>query len=336
MTSEPTTVSLVIPGRNCAATIRQCLDAALAIRESNPETLREIIFVDDGSTDETAEIVAGRPITMLSGTGTGPGAARNLGWRAATSQLIWFVDADCVAEPDALAKLLPHMADAVVGGVSGSYGTMTEHSLLSCLIHEEIVERHRRMGMRVNFLATFNVLYRRAALESVGGFDERFLKGQDAELSFRVMDAGYVLHFEMASRVNHYHPTKLGAYLRTQRQQGYWRLFLHMGHKGRAMGDSYSSLIDHAQPPLAMLVLATLPLLAFARWRWICIAIAALLALLQTPMTWRLVCRTGQLRYLAYAGMSFVRAFWRGVGLCAGAIALVFARRISRTHQTDA
>ncbi|MCA9256755.1 MAG: glycosyltransferase, partial [Phycisphaerales bacterium] len=209
-----------------------------------------IIFVDDGSTDDTASIVNERPVTLLPGSGTGPGAARNLGWRAATSTYIWFVDADCVAEPDALATLLPHMNDPNVGGVSGSYGTMTDHSLLSQLIHEEIVERHRRMGRRVNFLATFNVLYRRDALLEVGGFDERFLKGQDAELSFRVMNAGFELHFDIASRVRHYHPTRLRSYLKTQRQQGYWRLFLHLDHKGHAMGDSYSGFSDHIQPPL--------------------------------------------------------------------------------------
>lgn len=336
MNSVAPTVSLVIPGRNCAATIRQCLDAALTIQRADPDTLREIIFVDDGSTDDTHQIVSELPVTMLSSPGAGPGAARNRGWRHASSRFIWFVDSDCVAEPDALAKLLPHLSDPEVGGVSGSYGTMTDHSLLSCLIHEEIVERHRRMSTRVNFLATFNVLYRRDALENVRGFDERFLKGQDAELSFRVMNAGYILHFEFASRVKHYHPTHLGAYLRTQRQQGYWRLFLHVGHKGHAMGDSYSSFSDHIQPPLAMLVLASTPLLPFGRLRWVCIGAAAMLALAQVPMTRRLLRSTRQPRYIAFAAMSFVRAFWRGAGLSAGTIALAFGRHKRETPQPDA
>lgn len=336
MNAQPPNVSLVIPGRNCADTIRQCLDAALAIQRSNPDTLREIIFVDDGSTDDTTDIVSSLPVTLLRGSAAGPGAARNLGWRHATSPLIWFVDSDCVAEPDALSKLLPHLSDAHVGGVSGSYGTMTNHSLLSCLIHEEIVERHRRMGTRVNFLATFNVLYRRNALEKVGGFDERFLKGQDAELSFRVMDAGHELHFELQSRVRHYHATRWRPYLRTQRQQGYWRMFLHTGHKGHAIGDSYSNLIDHAQPPLAILAFATAPLLVFPRLRWICVAAVLALALAQLPMTWRLIRHTKKPRYLAYAGMSFIRAFWRGVGLTAGAIAFTLGRHRHESTATGA
>ncbi len=248
-------VCLVIPGRNCAATIRQCLEAVVPALEDEESPLGEIIFVDDGSSDETASFVSAYPIHCLAGTGRGPGAARNIGWRAAKGALVWFVDADCVAEPDTLPLLLPHLRDSKAGGVSGSYGTMTADNLLSCLIHEEIVERHRVMGSRVNFLATFNVVYRRSILDQIGGFDERFLKAQDAELSFRVMDAGYELRFEFDSRVRHYHPTQWPGYLRTQRQQGYWRVWLHLSHHGHATGDSYSSLGDHVQPPLAMLTL---------------------------------------------------------------------------------
>ena len=127
---------------------------------SNPASLKEIIFVNDGSTDNTAEIVSRYDVRCINGPGQGPGAARNLGWRAAKTSLIWFMDADCVAEPDALSILLQHMEDPKVAGVGGSYGNMHPDSLLACLIHEEIVERHRTMPPEVNYLATFNVLYR--------------------------------------------------------------------------------------------------------------------------------------------------------------------------------
>ncbi len=319
-------VSLVIPGRDCERTLANCLQAVCTIKAQPDSRLAEIIFVDDGSHDTTREIACSFDVTLIEGEGRGPGAARNLGWRAAKHPLIWFVDSDCVAEPDALAVLLPFMDDPEFGGVSGSYGTMTDHSLLSRLIHEEIVERHRRMGRRVNFLATFNVLYRRAALEKVGGFDERFLKGQDAELSFRVQAAGYALGFDIRSRVRHYHPTRWRSYLRTQRQQGYWRLFLHTNHQGHSMGDSYSGFVDHVQPPLAMLSLASLPLLAFDRWRWVTIGAFALLLLAQLPMTMRLLMRLKRPSYLAYAAMSAIRAYWRGIGLTHGTLALIKQR----------
>ena len=98
-------VSLVIPGRNCARTIGQCLQAVTSLQDSS--RLGEILFVDDGSTDETADLVAKFPVTYVRGNGKGPGAARNIGWRTAGHPLVWFVDSDCIAQPDALELLLP-------------------------------------------------------------------------------------------------------------------------------------------------------------------------------------------------------------------------------------
>ncbi|MCG8404652.1 MAG: glycosyltransferase [Phycisphaerales bacterium] len=311
-------VSLVIPGRNCARTIRSCLEAVVPLLRQPGSLLEEIIFVDDGSTDETKDIVAEFPVTCLAGLGQGPGSARNLGWRDAKCPLVWFIDSDCVAEPDALSLLLSHLEDSKVGGVGGSYGTMTSDSLLSCLIHEEIVERHRSMDTKVNFLATFNVIYRREILEQIGGFDERFLKGQDAELAFRVIKAGYELRFEFNSKVRHYHPTQLSSYLKTQRQQGYWRVWLHLSHGGHALGDSYSSVIDHGQPPLAMLVLITSPLVVLPYARWVPAGLVVALIAAQLPLTLRLTRRLKKARYLCFGFMSFIRAFWRGIGMTHG------------------
>lgn len=311
-------VSLVIPGRDCASTLRPCLQAVVALRERSP--LHEIIFVDDGSTDETPAIAAEFPVTYVRGAGRGAGAARNLGWRAATAPLIWFVDSDCVAEPDALIHLLPHLDDACVAGVGGSYGNMRGDSLLACLIHEEIVERHRSMPARVNFLATFNVIYRRSVLEEMGGFDETYRLGQDAEMAWRVLEAGHELAFDIRSRVKHFHPTAWRSYLRTQARHGYWRVALHLRHRGHSMGDSYSDWLDHVQPALAVLSLAALMPAAFLPIGWLPVVCVGLLALAPMPMTWRLLRRTGRARYLTYGVMSFVRSFWRGAGMVAGVV----------------
>ena len=200
--------------------------------------------------------------------------------------------------------------------MSGSYTNGNPDSVLASVIHEEIVERHLTMPSRVDFLATFNVVYRRAALEEVGGFDERFLKAQDAELSSRVLQAGYELGFDVGSTVEHDHETGWLSYLRTQRQQGYWRVWLYFVGSGKPAGDSYSNLTDHLQPPLAMVALASLPVAVFAPWPWNWFAGAMFIGLflMQLPMTVKLVRRTRRLRYGVFAGMSFLRAFWRGVG----------------------
>lgn len=329
-------VSLVIPGRNCAATLKACLESVVPMLESSEIPLVEVLFIDDGSTDDTAAIAQSLPITYVKGEGKGPGAARNLGWRRAKSDLVWFIDSDTVAAPDALTKLLPHMENPEVGGVSGSYDNAVPESLLACLIHEEIIERHLAMPTEVNFLATFNVIYRRPILEQLDGFDERYLKAQDAEFSFRVMGLGHKLHFDIASKVAHHHVTQLSKYLRVQRHQGFWRVYLHLEHSGHSTGDSYSSFVDHVQPPLAMLCLASvlLPLLPLPMFWWSLLTLSSctlffILFLLQLPLASKLVKRTKESRYWAFAPMSFIRAFYRGIGMSMGTISYLTAKKKS-------
>ena len=317
-------VTLVIPGRNAAGTVDACLDAVVPLLDLG--FLHEIIFVDDGSTDDTASRVEQFPVRRIAGTGQGPGAARNLGWRAATTPLIWFIDSDCVSEPHALELLLQLQADSPYVGVGGSYGNMRPESLLACLIHEEIVERHRTMPEEVNFLATFNVLYSREMLEKVGGFDERFIMAQDAELAFRIRQAGGRLGFDARSKVKHFHPNRLKAYLRTQAKQGYWRAWLYMEYPNRMAGDSYSGIADHLQPVLALASLALLPLAGttFAGGALGLCLVA--LGLTQLPMTLAIVSRTGQARYFWFAAMSFARSFTRGLGLAYGTLSALASR----------
>ena len=90
-----------------------------------------------------------------------------------------------------------------MAGVGGSYDNAVPGSLLACLIHEEIRCRHLAMDPEaVDYLGSFNVLYRREILERVGGFDESEFNGpgapgaEDADLSFRVAELGFRLRFE--------------------------------------------------------------------------------------------------------------------------------------------
>ena len=199
--------------------------------------------------------------------------------------------------------------------------------VLACLIHQEIIERHSRMGSRVNFVATGNAIYYRKALEHVNGFDESFSRAQDAELAYRIRAAGYELGFAFDSRVRHFHDTKLFTYLRTQAKQGYWRVWLHARHASHATGDSYSCWLDNLQPPVAMLFLVSL---VFTFWHvgrlWACFMLVLLL-LMSSPMALKMIRKTGRARYMLYVPMSAVRAIARGLGLSCGVIAYVLSRK---------
>ena len=320
-------VTLVIPARDAARTIGPCLDAALAVRARVASRLVRIVLVDDGSRDGTAAEAERRGIDVVRGTGQGPAAARNLGWRHATTDLVWFVDADCVAAPDALERLLPALDDDGVAGVGGTYGIAPAATLLERLIHEEIMVRHARMPEEVDFLATFDVLYRRSVLEQLGGFDERYLKAQDAEFAFRVVESGRRLRFERASVVQHFHADRLSRYLRVQCGQGRWRVALHLEHRGRGARNSYSSALDHLQPFIPL----TLPVAAAAPWwgaPWWSVAVPlALLALLQVPMAAAMVARAGP-SMVAFVPLGVARSVARCVGLCQGLADRLRGRRL--------
>ena len=105
-------VTMVVPARDAVATIEHCLLAARDIQMQPDSPLTRIILVNDGSRDATAEIARKLGIEVINGTGRGAAAARNMGWLAATTDLIWFIDADCIPDPNSLTTLLPHLRHA--------------------------------------------------------------------------------------------------------------------------------------------------------------------------------------------------------------------------------
>lgn len=312
-------VTLVIPARDSVRTIGPCLDAARAVRDRPGSPLGRIIVVDDGSRDATVAEAERRGVEIARSGGRGAGAARNVGWRLADSPLVWFVDSDCVSEPDALERLVPLLDDPAVGGAGGSYGIAPDATLLERLIHEEIMVRHARMGPEVNFLATFNVLYRRDVLAALDGFDERYLKGQDAEFAFRTLESGRRLRFDRGSVVRHFHADRLGKYLRVQRQQGYWRVPLHLEHRGHGAGDSYSGWLDHLQPFVAAALPVSLLATPVPHGWTVPSALAVALVAMQVPMALAMARRQGP-AMLAFVPLGTVRAVWRAAGLVAGVV----------------
>jgi glycosyltransferase involved in cell wall biosynthesis len=326
-------VTLVVPARDAMRTLGSCLDAIDAVRNRPGSRLGPTILVDDGSIDGTGDHARSRGVEVVSGVGRGPAAARNLGWRRATTPLVWFLDSDCVAAPDALERLLPHLEDPAVAGVGGTYSIAPDATLLERLIHEEIVVRHARMPVETDFLATFDVLYRREVLERFGGFDERYITAEDAEFGFRLLDHGRRLRFERGSVVRHFHANRLMKYLRMQRTHGYWRVLLHLERPGRGR-TAYSGAIDHLQPflaavllPLVLVAIAATVLsatgtlgTAWAGAAWVATAVAALVLLAaQLPIAAAMARREGAAMWW-FVPLGWIRSLWRAAGMVAGVV----------------
>lgn len=318
--SSMSSVSLVIAARDAHARLPAVLAAVAPL--VGHDGLTEVVVVDDASRDATSDVARDHGARVVVGEGRGAAAARNRGWRAAAGESIWFLDDDCVPQPSALAQLVAHLEEPHVAGVGGAIRGREGAPWLARLVAAEVTARQQAMRPPVSHLASGNVLYRRAVLEAVGGFDEQFRWAHDADLSYRVRQAGWELRFAPESRVSHAYASRLGAYLYKQAQQGYWRVALYRRHRGRMAGDNYSGVVDHVQPPLAVVGLVSLILSAWPSGRLFALATWALLAALQVPMTWQLARQERQLGYLAFAPLSLIRAVARGIGMTWGLVAL--------------
>ena len=163
------------------------LDALAAAPGPRPA---ELILVDDRPTGAPLrpERPGLPPIRVLRTGGGGPARARNLGWRAARTEWIAFLDDDVVPDPDWYERLEQDLA-GLPADVAGSQGR----------VRVPLPEDRRptdwergTAGLATSSWITADLAYRRSALAAVGGFDERFPRAfrEDSDLALRVMDTG--------------------------------------------------------------------------------------------------------------------------------------------------
>ena len=183
--SAAPTISVVIPAYNSAGSIRRSIDSALA--QTVPPL--EILVVDDGSRDNTAEVVGAypKPVRLIRQENGGPGAARNHGARVARGEWIGLLDADDAWLPHKLEAQRPYTVSEKTGVVHAAVVSGSKQSIPAVADFGLLWNR--------NVVKTSTVLIRRAAFMEVGGFDEdRSLIGvEDYNLWLRMARAGWDL-----------------------------------------------------------------------------------------------------------------------------------------------
>lgn len=198
--SEPPLVSVLLPAYNEAAVIQSSLRSLLALRY--PQI--EIIVIDDGSLDDTAERArqvaqeSRLPVRVISQANRGKAGALNTGFIHASGAYVLVVDADSRVESDALQYGLRHFADARVGAVGGFVGVANTQKLLcrfqalEYLISLNFVRRAlSRVGL-VTVVPGPVGLFRREAILQVGGYKEDGATfAEDADITLRLLAAGW-------------------------------------------------------------------------------------------------------------------------------------------------
>jgi len=197
-------VSIVICAYNAERTMRQCLESLRRLDYPN----YEVIIVDDGSHDATAQIAANFPeFRLIRQPNKGLSAARNVGLHAALGELIAYTDSDCVVDPHWLAFMVRAMAEGGLDGCGGpNYAPHEDGWIEGCVAASPGAPSHVLIGdERAEHLAGCNMLFRKAALEDAGGFDPQFTAaGDDVDICWRLMDAGYVLGYCPSAFVWHF------------------------------------------------------------------------------------------------------------------------------------
>jgi glycosyltransferase involved in cell wall biosynthesis len=180
-------VSVIIPVYNSARYIAAALDSVYS-QSYRPV---EIIVIDDGSTDDSADVACARgDLRLLRQENRGPAAARNAGIREANGALIAFLDSD--------DTWLPHKLRLQVDFLTANPGAEVVLAHLEHFLEPgEAIPRWlnpARLGQPEPGFLPSTWLLRRGVFGLVGGFDERYRVAEDADWMIRAKDAGIMPH----------------------------------------------------------------------------------------------------------------------------------------------
>lgn len=176
---EPPMVSVIIPTFNEAKVIERCLQAVRA--QSYPAGHFDVTVVDNGSTDGTVEIASRYADRVLQVPRQPVGALRNRGAEAAAAAAVLaFLDADCIPEPDWLAKGVASLAAEPC--ITGATYRVPEDAdwLERAWFSQELAGRRR-----VTHINAGNLFVNRADFAALRGFDETLVTGEDYEFAQR-------------------------------------------------------------------------------------------------------------------------------------------------------
>jgi len=223
-----------------------CLIESILKQTTIPD---EVIIVDDGSKDRTAEIIKkyskkNNIIKYIYQENSGPASARNKAWRFSNSDICIFTDGDCVPNSDWIEKLIMPFSDAKVGATAGSYRTINDKNILANFIGLEIEWRYHKIKGKVDVHGTYNLAVRKSVLEEIGGINEKYSEpsGEDWDMTYKISQKYDIIYVPEAI-VGHHHPEKFIWYIKNQIRKSFDRIKVYKDHFNKIGGDVYTGKI---------------------------------------------------------------------------------------------
>ena len=198
------TLSVIIPVHNAAAHLKRCLDHV----GRSAFTDYELIVVDDGSTDGSAEVAETYGCKVVRcHTNGGPAAARNRGIQEASGEILYFFDCDVCVTPDTLGRVADCFAsypetEAVIGSYDEEPGEPDFLSQYRNLFHHWI---HQGGSSNATTFWSGCGAIRKSVLVEYGGFNEEYRRPsiEDIELGYRMRSDGRRMRLDKQLRVKH-------------------------------------------------------------------------------------------------------------------------------------
>jgi glycosyltransferase involved in cell wall biosynthesis len=209
-------LSLIICTRNRASQLAESLRSLTRLQYSPPW---EVVIVDNGSKDETQDVIKNFSGSLLLKTVVEPqaglGRARNRGWTTAQGDIVAFTDDDCYPAQDFLSSVVRCFEEDRRLGFIGGRILLHDPDDYPITIQEKACRQVISPGefLRAGLIQGANFACRRRALESVGGFDQRFGAGalfacEDIDLMARMLARGWPGAYEPRLLVYHHHRRK--------------------------------------------------------------------------------------------------------------------------------
>ncbi len=218
------TSSVIIPVYNGEDTIEHCLSCLFHQERKD----FEILVVNDASTDNTKNILerilkrAGKDAPKIKvitmGKNSGASAARNIGARASNSEILMFLDADCISQKDWVRLMLSNLKKEDCVAVVSQYNKSMVPALIAKYAFYELSFRDKNKDGFIDSASSCNFCCKKQAFMKIGGFSgDRYMEpAEDLDFFFRLSQLGKI-RFVNRARVGHYFRDSVGGYLKQQK-----------------------------------------------------------------------------------------------------------------------
>lgn len=285
MSPDLPSVSVVIPVRNEAGSIGATLRAVL---EMPYDGQLDVVVADGMSTDATRSIVQsfGDQVMLVENVAQTTPSGLNRAIEASTGEIILRCDAHSILPRDyasTAVRLIGDTGAANVGGIQRAVGSTAIQSSIAFAMTSRAGtgDAHFHRGGKAGPTDTVYLgVFRRAALEEIGLFDESLIRNQDYELNHRLRQAGEIVYFSPELAVEYQPRSSFARLARQYFQYGQWKRHVLSIHQG-------SLRLRQLAPPTLILGLlaAAIAIVAGQGWAW-ALPVAYLVSLIGVGVLW--------------------------------------------------